>query len=169
MRGELATMALRKGRMSLLGRYVEAGANLFGTASKVVSIYKEPKPKPPPPLRISRMTSLNPKKAFERALTPPGTGALEARGIQSEARDQADRAAADAANAAARDAASIDRAKLANLRAAEEAKAEDERIKSIQRQLGVETTQRRAGQFGFRSLLGPLTSGRGLRSLLGSG
>lgn len=54
------------------------------------------------------------------------------------------------------------------LREAEASRAEADRIKAAQAQLGAETF-RRSGGYGLRSLLGPLGFGGGLRSLLGSG
>ena len=53
------------------------------------------------------------------------------------------------------------------LREAEQKRAEEDRIKTLQEQLRGE--QDRSGAFGLRSLLGPLGSGGALRSLLGSG
>ncbi len=53
------------------------------------------------------------------------------------------------------------------LREAEQKRAEEDRLKTIQDQLRGEQT--RSGAFGLRSLLGPLGTGGALRSLLGSG
>lgn len=58
--------------------------------------------------------------------------------------------------------------KLVALRNAEQARSEEDRLKSIQDQTALET-RFRSRQFGMRSLLGALTGGRPLRSLLGAG
>lgn len=53
------------------------------------------------------------------------------------------------------------------LRQAEQKRAEEDRVKTLQDNLRGDQT--RSGAFGLRSLLGPLGSGGALRSLLGSG
>ena len=58
--------------------------------------------------------------------------------------------------------------KIAAMRDAEEKRAEQDRIKSIQEQLGLESKLNSGS--GLRSLLGPLGTGSGgIRSLLGAG
>ncbi len=56
---------------------------------------------------------------------------------------------------------------VAELRKREQKRAEIEKVKALQVQLGEETLQR-SGGLGIRSTLGPLGLGRG-RSLLGGG
>jgi hypothetical protein len=59
--------------------------------------------------------------------------------------------------------------KVKELRDAEQQRAEDERIKSIQEQLATETRLRRGSSFGLRSLLGNLVGGNKIKSFLGAG
>lgn len=57
---------------------------------------------------------------------------------------------------------------VTRLRNQEQARAEADRLKATQAQLGIETTLRNRTS-GLRSLLGPLAGGNRIRSLLGAG